>query len=77
VSEINLKLKKVTSYEATYEVNLEGSQAVAEFSVRSDDYSAIFSCQHFLHGVHRCVDLLKRLDPELHQDEIKKAFNEV
>ena len=73
-AQIELMLEEVNSKRAIYAVKIEGSNAKATFEVSSEYFINIFEQEHFSYGVHRCVQNLKNLDPQYHQDEVKALF---
>ena len=74
MSDINLTLKHVDAHQAIYQVRIEGSEAVSEFIIKSDNFTNLFNTEHFRIGVHRAVDYLKQFDPAYHQEQINGIF---
>ncbi len=74
MSELNLKLKLVTPHEAVYAVTIEGSDAVSEFTVKSDEFNNLFESERFRISVHRAIEYLQAFDPEYHQALIEKVL---
>ncbi len=73
--QVDLKLKSVSSTVACYEVRIDGSDAVAEFSIRSDDFGNLFDSERFKHSVLKSIERLHQFDPEYHGDYLNEILN--